>query len=99
MATMRAHGWHSGSGSVLGGEDFRGGTLLCVVHILWLQLSTQMVHNLLVISQSSPCLTKWMHDGQGAGHGEAEVWLAHFPIPSALLEQWLQPPIHILQAP
>ena len=46
-----------------------------------------------------PLLTKWMHGGQGAGHGEAEVWLACFLIPSALLEQWLQPPIHILQAP
>ena len=39
MATVRAHGWHSGSGSAPGGEHLHGGTLLCVEHILWLQFS------------------------------------------------------------
>lgn len=61
--------------------------------------ASQMVHNLLVISQSSPHLAKSMLGGQGAGHEEVELWLACFLLPSALLELRLRPPVHVLQAP
>lgn len=64
-----------------------------------LQNASQMVHDLLKISQSSTSLAKWLHGGQGAGDGKVEVCLACFLLPSALSEQQLQPPICVLQAP
>lgn len=51
-----------------------------------LQDAGQMAHALLLISQSPPCLAKWMRGSQGAGHGEVEVWLAGFLLPPVLLE-------------
>lgn len=72
----------------------RGGTLWGVVDTLRLQLqnASQIVHDLLKISQSSSSLAQWMHGGQGAGHGETEVRrLVCVLLPSALSEHQLQP--------